>query len=104
MIMVMEYSHQKPMLTLSVAAEMVKVHPRTLMIYDKLGLVKPLRTKTNRRHYSLANIEELKFIQYLTQEKGLNLTGIKFLLEAIKITKTHNFNLKKQLFPDFTLG
>ena len=97
----MEYSDKKPLLTLSVAAEIVGVHPRTLMIYDKWGFVKPFRTKTNRRLYSLSDIDGLKFIQYLTQEKGLNLAGVKSILEALKISKAHNFDLKKELFPDF---
>ena len=97
----MEYSQKKPLLTLSVAAEIVGVHPRTLMIYDKWGFVKPFRTKTNRRLYSLADINDLKFIQYLTQEKGLNLAGVKLILEAIKTSGNHNFDLKKELFPDF---
>lgn len=101
MIISMAYSDKKPLLTLSVAAEIIGVHPRTLMIYDKWGFVKPARTKTNRRLYSLADINELKFIQYLTQEKGLNLAGVKLILEAIKVSKSHNFDLKKELFPDF---
>lgn len=101
MIISMAYSDKKPLLTLSVAAEIVGVHPRTLMIYDKWGFVKPSRTKTNRRLYSLADIEEIKFIQYLTREKGLNLAGVKLVLEALKASGDHNFDLKKELFPDF---
>ena len=97
----MEYSQKKPLLTLSVAAEIVGVHPRTLMIYDKWGFVKPFRTKTNRRLYSLSDINEIKFIQYLTQEKGLNLAGVKLILEILNIGKSHDLDLKKELFSDF---
>lgn len=101
MITLMGYSQEKPILTLSVAAEIVEVHPRTLMIYDKWGFVKPFRTKTNRRLYSLANIEEIRFIQYLTQEKGLNLAGVRLILEALKVSQSHNFDLRQKLFSDY---
>lgn len=97
----MEYSSDKPLFTLSVAADMLGVHPRTLMIYDKWALVKPTRTKTNRRLYSLNDIREVKFIQYLTQTKGLNLAGVKAILEAFKIGQEENLRLKERLFPDF---
>lgn len=101
MIIEMEYSRRKPLLTVSIAAEIIGVHPRTLMIYDKWGFVKPFRTKTNRRLYSLSDIDELKFIQCLTQEKRLNLAGVKLILEALKVSGNHNFDLKQELFPDF---
>ncbi len=101
--MTMEYSSEKPLLTLSVAAEMVGVHPRTLMIYDKWGFVKPSRTKTNRRLYSLADINEIKFVQYLTREKGLNLSGVRLIFEAIKSSRARNLDLKGELFADFKI-
>ena len=80
----------KPLYTISVASEILETHPRTLMMYEDLGLVEPYRTSTNRRRYSQRNIRKLQVIQQLTREKGVNLAGVKFillLLESLKASK-----------------
>lgn len=92
---------QKPLFTISVAARLVKAHPRTLMIYEKKGLVKPHRTSKERRLYSPKEIKFLHFIRFLTQEGGINLNGILVLLEAIEVAKKTKLDLKKILFPDY---
>ena len=77
----------KPLYTISVASEILETHPRTLMMYEDLGLIEPYRTATNRRRYSQRNVRKLQVIQQLTREKGVNLAGAKFilmLLEALK--------------------
>lgn len=68
---------------ISVAAELAGVHPQTLRIYERKGLVEPARTQGGSRRYSDADIELLRRIQELTDE-GLNLAGVKrvLLLEA----------------------
>lgn len=79
---------EKPMFPISVVAEILKVHQRTLRIYDDENLLVPTRSPKNRRLYSFNDIERGKFIQYLTRELGINLAGIKiisYLLEQQKI-------------------
>ncbi len=64
---------------ISVAAELAGVHPQTLRIYERKGLVRPHRTSGNTRRYSEADIDRLRRIQRLTQE-GMNLAGAKRVL------------------------
>ena len=65
---------------ISVAAELVGMHPQTLRIYEQKGLVRPTRTAGNTRLYSEANLERLRLIQRLTTELGLNLAGVEHVL------------------------
>ena len=65
---------------ISVAAELAGVHPQTLRIYERKGLVEPGRTQGGSRRYSEADIAQLQRIQDLTNE-GLNLAGVKKVLE-----------------------
>jgi MerR family transcriptional regulator/heat shock protein HspR len=65
---------------ISVAAELAGVHPQTLRIYERKGLVDPARTDGGNRRYSEADIDRLQRIQDLTTE-GLNLAGVKRVLE-----------------------
>jgi MerR family transcriptional regulator/heat shock protein HspR len=66
---------------ISVAAELAGVHPQTLRIYERKGLVAPKRTSGNTRRYSERDIERLRAIQDLTQEQGINLAGVKMIIE-----------------------
>jgi len=65
---------------ISVAADLVGMHPQTLRIYEQRGLVRPKRTAGNTRLYSEADIERLQLIQRLTTELGLNLAGVELVL------------------------
>src|SRR5690242_14386522 len=65
---------------ISVAAELVGMHPQTLRIYEQKGLVRPKRTAGNTRLYSDSDIERLRLIQRLTSEIGLNLAGVERVL------------------------
>ena len=65
---------------ISVAAELAGMHPQTLRQYDRLGLVRPARTRGRGRRYSTRDIRALRQIQRLSQE-GVNLAGIKRILE-----------------------
>lgn len=69
---------------ISVAARLAKAHPRTLRIYESAGLISPARTEGNTRLYSESDIAIIRKIRYLTQEKGVNLAGIKIILEMEK--------------------
>lgn len=66
---------------ISVAAELTGVHPRTLRIYEAEGLISPSRTEGKIRLYSDRDIADVKYIRFLTQEKGVNLAGVKIILE-----------------------
>ncbi|WP_415646788.1 heat shock protein transcriptional repressor HspR [Stackebrandtia soli] len=69
------------MLVISVAAQMAGMHPQTLRQYDRLGLVEPARTPGGGRRYSLRDVARLREIQRLSQEDGVNLAGIKRIME-----------------------
>ena len=69
-----------PRYMISVAAELVGMHPQTLRVYETRGLVRPRRTPGNTRLYSEADLERLRLIQRLTTELGLNLAGVETVL------------------------
>src|SRR5215468_8034976 len=69
-------AHERPRYMISVAAELVGMHPQTLRIYENKGLVRPGRTPGGTRLYSERDIERLRLIQRLTTELGLNLAGV----------------------------
>jgi MerR family transcriptional regulator/heat shock protein HspR len=70
----------RPRYMISVAAELVGMHPQTLRIYEQKGLVNPQRTAGNTRLYSDADVERLRLIQRLTGDWGLNLAGVERVL------------------------
>jgi MerR family transcriptional regulator/heat shock protein HspR len=70
----------RPRYMISVAAELVGMHPQTLRIYEQRGLVRPQRTRGNTRLYSEGDIERLRLINRLTTELGLNLAGVEHVL------------------------
>lgn len=77
----LERDPERPVYVISVAASIVRVHPRTLRIYEDEGLVCPARTPTNIRLYSEKDIRRVLWIRHLTQERGVNLAGIRLLFE-----------------------
>jgi MerR family transcriptional regulator/heat shock protein HspR len=70
----------RPRYMISIAAELVGMHPQTLRIYEQRGLVQPKRTAGNTRLYSDSDVERLRLIQRLTSEIGLNLAGVERVL------------------------
>ena len=72
---------ERPVYVISVAAGIVSVHPRTLRIYEDEGLIAPARTPTNIRLYSENDIRRVLWIRHLTQERGVNLAGVRILFE-----------------------
>ncbi|AFM08184.2 heat shock protein transcriptional repressor HspR [Corynebacterium pseudotuberculosis] len=76
---------------ISVAAELSGMHAQTLRTYDRLGLVTPQRTRGGGRRYSRSDVELLRTVQRLSQEEGVNLAGIKAIIELKKENKKlHN--------------
>ena len=76
-----EVADDSPVYVISVAAELSGLHPQTLRAYDRLGLVSPGRSPGRGRRYSLRDVLLLREVQRLSQEDGVNLSGIKQILE-----------------------
>jgi MerR family transcriptional regulator/heat shock protein HspR len=70
----------RPIYMISVAAELVGMHPQTLRLYENKGLVRPQRTPGGTRLYSEQDVDRLRIIQRLTTELGLNLAGVELVL------------------------
>ena len=87
----------KPIYTISIAAEILDTHPRTLMMYEHLELVVPQRTGTNRRRYSQRDVLTLQAIKTLTRDHGLNLKGAKYVIQCLQIVDEHNLRRPKAL-------
>ncbi|MEA2538101.1 MAG: MerR family transcriptional regulator, heat shock protein HspR [Chloroflexota bacterium] len=77
----LEQDPARPVYVISVAAGLVRVHPRTLRIYEDEGLLCPARTPSNIRLYSEDDIRRVLWIRHLTQDRGVNLAGIRILFE-----------------------
>jgi MerR family transcriptional regulator/heat shock protein HspR len=73
--------YSEPLFVISVAARLVEMHPQTLRKYEREGLVAPSRTTGNLRLYSDRDIERLRQVKYLVEERGLNLAGVQLALE-----------------------
>jgi MerR family transcriptional regulator/heat shock protein HspR len=70
-----------PVFVISVAATLAGMHPQTLRQYDRIGLVSPGRTSGRGRRYSARDIAMLREVQRLSQDEGINLAGVKRILE-----------------------
>ena len=79
-----ELSDDLPVYVISVAAQLANMHPQTLRAYDRLGLVSPGRSAGRGRRYSMRDILALREIQRLSQEEGVNLSGIKLILDQLR--------------------
>ena len=98
---------QQEYFVISVAAELTGMHAQTLRTYDRLGLVTPMRTKGGGRRYSRRDISMLRRIQHLSQEEGVNLAGIKTIIELtqqiedlqdeLETQRGHNEELRRRL-------
>jgi MerR family transcriptional regulator/heat shock protein HspR len=73
--------YDEPVYVISVAADLADLHPQTLRAYEREGLLQPHRTGGNTRRYSQRDIDRLRFIRHLTTEEGLNLAGVRVVLD-----------------------
>jgi MerR family transcriptional regulator, heat shock protein HspR len=90
----------RPRYMISVAADLVGMHPQTLRMYEAKGLVRPGRTPGGTRLYSDADVERLRLIQRLTTELGLNLAGVEHVLrlqDELNKTRARMDRLERQL-------
>jgi MerR family transcriptional regulator/heat shock protein HspR len=96
---------REPAYVISIAAQRVGLHPQTLRLYEKAGLVKPARRGANRL-YSDLDIERVRQIHRLTQDMGVNLAGVEIilnLLEQINELTSEVEHLRRQRLPVPTL-
>ena len=82
----------RPRYFISIAAELASVHPRTLRIYEEEGLVCPQR-RNNLRLYSEADIHRVRIIRFLTRRQGVNLAGVKVILQLEALGKIRVYDL-----------
>lgn len=85
---------------ISVAARILDMHPQTLRKYERLGLVRPGRTLGMLRLYSTEDIRKLRMIRHLSDEMGLNLAGVEFVLTAVQNLLTMRQRLTARLGPE----
>ena len=74
----------EPVFVISVAARLVEMHPQTLRKYEREGLIAPSRTQGNLRLYSDRDIEQLRQVKYLVEDRGLNLAGVQLALDLTR--------------------
>ncbi len=86
----------QPVYVISVAARLVDMHPQTLRLYERLGLVKPARNEHNIRFYSDQDIERLRQIQRLTQV-GVNLAGVEMVLKLLERMETMREEIRQEM-------
>jgi MerR family transcriptional regulator/heat shock protein HspR len=80
---------------ISVAAELAGMHAQTLRTYDRLGLVTPRRSSGGGRRYSQRDVELLREVQRLSQDEGVNLAGIKRIIELTRRVESLQARLKE---------
>ncbi len=74
----------EPVYMIGVAARLCQLHPQTLRMYERLGLIQPARIGAKNRMYSERDIERLRQIQRLTQDMGINLAGVEVILDLLE--------------------
>ncbi len=92
--------YDEPVFVISVAAELADMHPQTLRSYEREGLIQPARTSGNTRRYSQRDIDRLRFIRHLTQDEGLNLAGVRVVLdlgEKLETARQKNRELEEMV-------
>jgi MerR family transcriptional regulator, heat shock protein HspR len=88
-----DFGDDTPVYVISVAAQLAGMHPQTLRAYDRTGLVSPGRSAGGGRRYSLRDVVALREVQRLSQEEGVNLSGIKRILELDRELRRHQQHL-----------
>ncbi|RRA48951.1 helix-turn-helix transcriptional regulator [Acidipila sp. EB88] len=84
---------------ISSVAEMYEIHPQTLRLYEREGLLKPSRTEGNTRLYTDEDLERLEFILNLARELGVNISGIAIILQMRE--RMEEMNRQMQGFVDY---
>jgi MerR family transcriptional regulator/heat shock protein HspR len=85
----------EPVYLISVAARLCGLHPQTLRLYERLGLIQPHRVGNSKRLYSEADIARLRRIQHLTQHLGVNLAGVEVILRLLERMEQMNQEMEQ---------
>jgi len=85
----------EPVYLIGVAARMCGLHPQTLRLYERLGLIRPHRVGNSKRLYSEADIARLRRIQHLTQHLGVNLAGVEVILRLLERMERMNQEMEQ---------
>ena len=93
---------QEPVYMISIAAQLTGLHPQTVRLYEKLGLVSPMRVNNKNRLYSEMDIERLLQIRRFTQEMGVNLAGVEIILDLL--SKIEHMNAEMEHLRTMTEG
>jgi len=91
---------QEPLYLISIAAQLTGLHPQTVRLYERLGLVSPTRVGNKNRLFSDADIERLRMIRRFTQDMGVNLAGVEIILDLlakIEALQAENESLRAQI-------
>jgi MerR family transcriptional regulator/heat shock protein HspR len=91
---------KRPLYMIGIASELIGVHPQTLRMYEQRGLLRPRKSIKNTRLYSQEDVELGRYIQKLTQEMGMNLAGVKKVLDLerrIARLEVENRDLREEL-------
>lgn len=89
----------EPLYVISVAARLLELHPQTLRKYEREGFVSPSRTRGNLRLYSAEDLERLRQVKYLVEERGVNLAGVQLALaltEQLKLVRERCLAISEQ--------
>ena len=92
-----ERGSHRPVYHISIVAEMVETHPQTLRMYERMGLVSPQRTRNNVRLYSDEDVEQVRRIQHLTQQMGVNLAGVEVVFDLLREMERMRAELEEQM-------
>lgn len=80
----MSHPCEDPVYVISIAAQLTGLHPQTLRLYERLGLVSPSRIGNKNRLFSEADVERLRQIRRFTQDMGVNLAGVEIILDLLQ--------------------
>jgi MerR family transcriptional regulator, heat shock protein HspR len=87
----------EPVYMISIAARLCEMHPQTLRLYERVGLIKPQRAGTKNRMYSDADIEKLRQIQRLTHDLGVNLAGVEVILALLEQLESVHRQMEEEI-------
>jgi MerR family transcriptional regulator/heat shock protein HspR len=81
-------SDDHPLFMISSIATMLDIHPQTLRLYERHGLISPARTQGNTRLYSWQDVQQIRLVLHLTREQGVNLAGVAIILRMQRTLET----------------
>jgi len=88
---------EEPVYMISVAARLCEMHPQTLRMYERMGLIKPQRISRKNRMYSDADIERVRQIQRLTHDLGVNLAGVEVILRLLEQMESMRMQMEGEI-------